>query len=198
MDYKSDEHEALWKKAEAAAASNDFAGVIFILQSLANKGVWQACSKIGEIYEAGGGGVEADIQKALSWYRRAVFYGDDPHAHIGLGRAYYSGTGIERNFECALNHFKAASNNGILEANLYLGMMYANGVGVEASTERARGYLQSAASEGYFLAYGYLARIELRSWHITGAIRLLLKGLVVARQIAKHDRNDRRLIGKWG
>jgi TPR repeat protein len=74
----------LWKKAEEAAARGDMPGVLYTWKALAEQGVWQLLARIGELYERGAEGVEPNIEQALSWYRRAVYEGDDALGHLGL------------------------------------------------------------------------------------------------------------------
>jgi TPR repeat protein len=87
--------DAGWEQADRAANAGDIAGVLFLLRSLVDKGVWAACARIGEIYERGGKGVPRDMEQAIRWYREAVFEADDPVAHLGLGRAYLYGDGVD-------------------------------------------------------------------------------------------------------
>jgi len=95
MQDASDPLQALWDKAAEAEARRDMPGTLFLWKALAGRGVWQACSRIGEKYERGAPGVEKDQEQALRWYRRAVFQGDDPIAHLRLGRAYGNGKATE-------------------------------------------------------------------------------------------------------
>ena len=51
----------LWNRAQAAADQGDMAGALFFMKALAQKGVWQAYARIGELYERGTTGVSRDI-----------------------------------------------------------------------------------------------------------------------------------------
>ena len=192
---EEDPLEPLWKKAREAVARNDIPGVMFIWKSLADKGVWQICAGIGKFYEQGAPGVERNTEQALYWYRRAVFEGDDPVAHLGLGRAYYNGTGVQSDFAVALKHFQNAFRQGLLEAGIYLGLMHYRGVAVTQDLQRAEEFFSAAASADFPLAYTYLARVALTKWQPVKAVRLFFKAAVLGVRIAKADPGDQRLLG---
>lgn len=187
--------EALWQEADEAAKKGNILKVLSVLILLAGKGIWQAYARIGEIYEAGSVGVERDIPHALSWYRRAVFEGDDPVAHVGLGRAYYDGAGVERDFSKARYHFQKAFLAKKPEAGIYLGIMHYFGVGAPRDPNKAREYFEFAASSEYFVAYGYLARIEFSRGSPLKAAKLALKGWQLMARITRQDSHDPRLLG---
>lgn len=187
--------EPLWNKAYEAAKKGDWPGVLYVWKALADKGVWQIYAGIGELYERGTKGVERDVEQALYWYRKAVFDGDDPVAHIGLGRAYYNGIGVERDFASALKHFQAAYAYDRPEAGIYLGLMYYRGDVVQKNVPRAKEYFSVAATAEYPGAYAYLARIALLEGRLLTAARLFLKGTVLGVRIAKEDPHDPRLLG---
>jgi len=187
-------NDPLWRKAEDAASKHDFVGVLSILRELANIGVWQVCSRIGELYETGGGGVDIDFDSSIKWYRKSIFLGDDPRGHLGLGRGYYSGKGVAQNRCLAFEHFQKAFNKGLSEAGVYLGLMYHLGLVVPANQTKARECFQVAALDGYCIAYEYMARIELRSLHLIKAFRLAFKSWALAARTHKADPYDRRLL----
>jgi TPR repeat protein len=187
--------EPLWNKAHEAAARADYPGLLYVWKALADKGVWQIYARIGELYERGAEGIERNLEEALHWYRRAVFEADDPVAHVGLGRAYYTGVGAPRDFALAAQHFEKAYAHGLPDAALYLGIMHYGGIGVNRDPSRAQGYFEVAATAEYFYAYFKLARIALDNGRIIRAIRLSLKGWLLGLRISKEDRNDHRLLG---
>jgi len=189
----------LWEKATEAAKKNDMAGMLFVWKALADKGIWHLCAGVGEIYERGSEGVERDINEAIRWYNKGVFLGDDPLAHVGIGRVYCNGTGVDRDYSVALVHFKRAAEYGQPEANLYLGNMYFEGIGVKRDTLRAEGYYHVAASAGYPIAYGYLARLAIRHGKLFKAIEYFIRGLKLANAISRKNPADTRLfeIAEW-
>jgi len=187
--------EPLWQKADEAAKAGDFPGVVFILKSLADKGVWQASARIGELYESGASGFAADQQQALRWFRKAIFDGDDPVAHLGLGRAYYEGNGVDRDYTVALQHFKKASAAGLHAADVYLGLMYYFGVGVPQDVLKAERTFDTPAAAGYPIACFYLARIALSRRSYARFVRLWIKGWLTGARMLRKDPGDQRLLG---
>lgn len=195
INQSSDPLDYLWNQAEIAAKDEDFQGVLRALKALGNKGVWQAHARIGEIYESGATGVERNIGEALTWYRRAVFEGDDPTAHLGLGRAHYEGQYVARDYVKALNHFQKAFNASVPQAGIYLGIMHYFGIGLTANLKEAEKYFSFAAEAGFFLAYGYLARIKASDGHFLSALRLFIGGWLQMFVLLVSDRRDPRLLG---
>jgi hypothetical protein len=195
IETSKDPLDPLWEKAEQAATKGDIAGALFVWKALAEKGVWQIYARIGELYETGASGVEKDIQSALHWYRRAVFEGNDPIAHVGLGRAYYLGIGVERNLSVALSHFEKAVSQGSIESALYLGIMYRRGDAVQRDTRRAEEFLKVASSAGYYYAYAERARISFEERRFARGMFFLAKSLFLGIKISLKDSNDPRLLG---
>ena len=191
----ADSLDPLWAKVEQAAAREDMPGVLFILRALADKGVWQAYARIGEIYERGAKGIDKDPAQALQWYRRALFDGDDPVAHMGLGRAYYSGVGTERDYRAARKHLDKALADGIPDAAIYLGMIYYGSLDVSQDKERAKKYFLIAANAEYFFAYFKLARIAFDERNYIKGLWLSLKGWFLGFKISRLNPNDPRLVG---
>ncbi len=190
----ADSLDPLWEKAKEAAQRGDIPGALFIWKSLADKGVWQIYARIGDLYERGADGVGKDIDQALRWYRKAVFEGDDPIAHVGLGRAYYNGIGVDRNIVMARKHFESAYSYGLPEAAIYLGIMYYLAAGVNKDTRRAEKYFEVAATD-YPYACFFLARIAFLRGRLLKGLKLWIKGVILGTEIAKKDPADPRLLG---
>lgn len=189
------ELDAVWKQADRAADAGDIAGVLFLLRSLADKGVWAACARIGEIYERGGRGVLRDMDQAVRWYRKAVFEADDPVAHIGLGRAHLYGDGVELDYAKALEHLRKAHLAGLAEAAVYLGIMHLDGCSVSADLDQAERLLKEAATNDFVLAFQLLARIEWSRRRYLKALAWTWRGFVASLRVSKRDPSDRRLLG---
>jgi len=185
----------LWQQASDVAALGDFPGLVSAWESLVQKGVWQLNARIGEIYERGVEGVERDIQKALTWYRKGVFEGDDPLAHVGLGRAYLKGSGIKQDYAMALKHFEKAYASGSREAHIYLGVMHSLGAGVRKDLDRAQQYFEVAAASEYFIAYAFLARLAFERGRVVRAVMLIVRSWFTGARISKRDPTDPKLLG---
>lgn len=187
--------EALWDQAEDAVKRADYVALVATLRTLADRGVWQLCARIGELYESGGHGLERDLEETIRWYRRAVFEGDDAGAHLGLGRGYFNGTGVEKNPRQAIFHFEKAYRAGRPEAALYLGLIYSGAMGNEANLNKAKEFLVIAAEAGFPAAYPQLARIARSERRYLDAMSMTAKGWHLAFRIARHDQDDPRLLG---
>ena len=194
-DNEPDPLDDLWGKAQEAAEKGDMKRLLSIWTELANRGVWQIYSSIGLLYERGASGVEKQIDKALHWYRKAVSEGDDPIAHVGLGRAYYDGQGVQQDLAVARMHFESAYSAGLPESGIYLGMMYQSGVGVGRDMQKAEECFKFSADAGYFFAYFKLARIAIDQHQYLRAIVLCVRGWAMGFRVAKRDANDPRLLG---
>ena len=194
-DTNTEAIDSLWEQSVIAAQAGNTVQVLAILQSLAEKGVWQALARIGELYEIGGGNLEKDPDKAIQWYRRSIFECDDPVAHLGLGRFYYNGTSVDRDFGKSYMHFQKASLSHLPEANLYIGIMMYSGTGTKKDIEKATKYFTMAAASDFCIAFLYLARIHFRTGHLIKAIACLFKARAVATRLGQVDPNDRRLMG---
>ncbi|MEK0043967.1 tetratricopeptide repeat protein [Escherichia albertii] len=88
------------------------------------------------IYLKGDGVTPVDDNKALYWFRKAADNGMEG-AQYHLGRRYYSGNGVTKNYKEAFNWFMKASGRGdfwgIAAARYMIGVMYYRGQGVEKS-----------------------------------------------------------------
>jgi TPR repeat protein len=184
----------LWKKAYEAEINGDMPGILFIWKALAEQGVWQLLARIGELYERGAIGVEPNTEQAINWYRRAVYECDDPIGHLGLGRAYYTGIGIQQDFQVALSHFKKAHTLGLPDAAVYLGLMFLRGHGVVRDLGQAEAHFRFAADQSYFVAYYLLARIAFKRGNLVKAAKLFVRGWSLARRILKSEPSDSRLL----
>ncbi len=121
---------------------------------------------------------------------------NDPIGHIGLGRAYYDGSGgLQQNFNKALVHFEKAYAAHLPESGIYMGLMTYKGLATKKDIMKAKEYFEFSSAHEFCLAYIYLARINFSSGHIFKAVKLLSKGVRLINSIKKVDRSDRRLIG---
>ena len=194
VENDSDSLERLWDIAAAAAEKGDFAGALFALRALADKGQWTACARIGELYETAPAGIERDIQQALKWYRMGIYYIDDPIAHLGLGRILIAGLNEQKNQEIAKVHFEKAFANSEFEAGIYLGLIYLG----HNKLQCAKRYFEVAATAGYCLSHAALARIAFRERRFLEALRQIKSLLFNTIRIYQCDSRDRRLIGVFG
>lgn len=111
------------------------------------------------LMHAQGDAVNADVGKALEYYRQAAKYGYD-ESQYKLGMIYKSGKGVLKNENLAFKYFQKASYQNHSKAQNQLAMMYAAGSGVEKDDKQAVHWYTCAANQGndiaqYNLGYMY-------------------------------------------
>ncbi len=87
----------------------------------------------------------------------------DAGAQALLGRAYYEGVGVPRNYSAALNWLDKAVAQGNDDAMFILGLMYENGRGVRQDLDKALGLFDRAAKLGQ-----RYAQIEAKGMRMEG------------------------------
>lgn len=93
----------------------DLNSALRIWMAAAQAGDAEAQTNLGEIYERGGNGIDADFESASMWYRQAADQGYS-RALFNLGTLYEQGRGVPRDTLTALNLYREAS--GIPEDSL--------------------------------------------------------------------------------
>ena len=84
---------------------------------------------------------------AARFYRKGAEQGD-PHAQDNLGKCYWEGNGVEKNYSEAVRLFRASMKQGVAEAQYHLGIMYYSGYSVEQNYSEAVRYYRAAAEQG--------------------------------------------------
>lgn len=102
------------------------------------------------------------IIAAQYWYQRSARLGD-AGAQFKLANLYrYGGEGVQ-NYAEALKLYKAASDQGNINATYELGLQYGMGLGVEPDLDRALFILEKPCEQGHSDSCALLQRIkELR------------------------------------
>lgn len=126
----------------------------------AEDGDAQAQFELGLAYDAGDG-VSADIQTALSWYRRAA---QQSHAeamyYIALTFDYADR--VDEDNEAAADWYRRAGELDHAASQAALGLMYEIGEGVETDLKAARNWYERAADNGSADGMGYLGDLYMR------------------------------------
>lgn len=138
--------------------AGNFTLALPILRDLATQGVPAAQFTLGEIYQQGRG-VDADVNAAVQWIKRAADANYVP-AQIALAEHYESGIGVVQDLDMAERWFlkAAASKDGV--AQLQLGLYYIR-LNTLTDFERAVSPLQAAAEKGLRDAQYFLGRLYL-------------------------------------
>ena len=119
------------------------------------EGAPEAMAAVAQYYENGQGGVQADHQQALAWYRRAAEQGN-ARAMLFMGMAYEAGNGLPQDMEQALAWYRKAADADNARAMLLLGVAYEAGKHVERDMKTAQAYYLGAYRQGDPLAQLYL------------------------------------------
>lgn len=100
---------------------------------------------LGEFYFFGGP-VEIDYEKSFFYYNEALKINPKYlKAKLCIAYAYYSGKGIEKNYDIAFNMFKElAEENKLVDAYFYLGEFYYLGRVVQKDYKKAMEYFNEA------------------------------------------------------
>lgn len=190
---QTDSLEKRWEKANECFNNSDKAGALFLLKSLASDGVLAAFREIGNIYELGGGGVDVDIEKALYWYKKSLDEANDAFGAYGLGRLYFRGNGIEKDYKKALWYFELALENNIEIASLMLARIFNSGLGIEKNIDKAENYYLKAIESGYVYALKELGTLEIKKGNIYKGLKLYSHGIVNHALLLVLNKHDKRL-----
>ncbi len=134
---------AAYKWGDYVSARQEFS-------ALAESGDAAAQFWMGATYQKLGEKVEAE-----KWYRQAGEHGNTD-AQVALGRLYYAGDGVQKDFIEAGKWFREAAEQGNAKAQYLLGMLYYQGEGVAQDYAEALGWFRKSADQGDDEAQCYL------------------------------------------
>lgn len=132
----------------------------------AEEGLCEGLYYLGYAYEQGIG-VEADVAKAMEYYRQAAQMQDYDFteayavagANVRMGIVYANGTGVEQDDKTAFQCFRTAADMDDAKGLYYTGVMYLNGCGTSVDYRKAMNMFLAAAKSEYAPALnqiGYL------------------------------------------
>lgn len=116
-----------------------------------------AMSNLGTCYFRGEG-VEKDLTRAVSWYRRSAELGFLP-ALLNLADCYRKGEGVPKDTREAIRLYETALEKDPCVSAFALGEIYSESDGVEHSIDRAEQYFKMARANLHPEAYLALKRI---------------------------------------
>ena len=111
------------------------------LRDLAENGHAASALQLGVTY------MEVDPAEAVKWIRLAAEQ-EHPEAQAILGRLYYAGNGVPRDYSETLKWYRRAVEQDNPTAQFYLGLMYYNGHGVPKDHSEAAKWIRRAADQG--------------------------------------------------
>lgn len=95
--------------------------------------------------------VDDDAKPAAYWYALSAVQNNDA-AQYELGRCYFSGDGVERNFDKAFQWFSEAAERDNANGLLWVGYCYHHGISVAQNYDLALQYYQAAKDRGHTYA----------------------------------------------
>lgn len=119
------------------------------LEMLLTKGNYAACFDLGQLYYLGDKGVQKDIHRAMSYFRKAADNGIAMAAYQ-LGRIYECGEGdmLPADQMQSYEWYARAASEGLPEAENNLGSCYFFGRGIDIDYEKAFLLYKSSAEKG--------------------------------------------------
>ena len=126
-----------------------------VLRELAEAGVAEAQTELGERYEDGRG-IGQDYGVALSWFVKAAERGYAP-AQAAMGFMYSAGRGVAEDHVVATSWYRRAAEQGNARGQYNLGVNYSNGKGVTRDDRAAVSWYRRAADQEYSSAQTNLA-----------------------------------------
>ena len=134
----------------------DWSMAMMWYKKAAQHGYVRSEAMLGLAYYTGKKQVKQDFAKAAKWFHivaKKEESEDIPVAHVAfiqceLGKMYYKGQGVPKNYKEALKWFQKSIKNGETSAMGLLGMMYYSGHGVIQSYIEAHKWLNLASAHG--------------------------------------------------
>lgn len=164
---------------------NNFRRLRCIIKDLAQEGDTLSQIALGFCYEKGYG-MTKSTDNALELYLRVAekmnknnkneliidkitiaAKGGNARCQLSLGKLYYIGSSLPKNFDKAFSLFAASANQGGAEAKYFLGLCYKNGNGVRKNSELALNCFEAAAKQGFTLARNKIKESKNNNEHKT-------------------------------
>ena len=130
------------------------------LEKAARKGDPEAMAKLGTAYYSGLIGGKADYKQAVYWYQQAAER-KNSYGIFNLGICYEKGHGVEANVNKALECYRTAAEQGLMQAQLNAAIMLRDQFNKPAEAAR---YFRMAADQGNLASQREFGRLV-----VTGA-----------------------------
>nr|DAZ40298.1 MAG TPA: hypothetical protein [Caudoviricetes sp.] len=153
-------NDELMGKGGEAYFNGDYETAFNLFFSAARNGDSGGMNCVALLFEMGYG-VDADSEKAMSWYNKAANCGN-ASAMNQLGDIYRTGrNNVEVDYNEALKWFEMAAEANQEDAMMNLGIMYSSGEGVATDKKEGFQWYKKAADNGSVEALEYLGDIYL-------------------------------------
>lgn len=165
---------AIYKIAEIEHYRNNDIKAVEKLNSLLDEKDEKLLEKVknllGKIYYYGSNEIKKDHKKAFDYFCQSE---REISSKEHIGKSYFYGYGVEKNYQKAFEVFKDIENNSRL-ALFYLGEMYRLGCGVSTNFEQAYNYYKKSAEKNYPQAQYHLGQAYLLGEGITADVEKAL------------------------
>jgi hypothetical protein len=134
----------------------------------AEQGNTTAQSRLGDVYDIGGYGVEQDKEKAVEWWTKSASHkGASAYTLAQLGNCYQNGIGVPVDDRKAVEYFTGAARKGNIDAMRRLGAYYYEGRGIKKNWGKSAEWFNKAARKGdtfalYMMGLFYAEGIGVR------------------------------------
>lgn len=140
-----------YQDALAAQERGDHGPMYRLMRKFAERGVAEAQSQLGVLYNSGQG-VTENHAEALRWFRKAAEQGY-AFAQYSVGLYYNVGRGgVTRDYVEAVRWYRKSAEQGYAVAQSILGTMYVDGNGVTRNIYEAFRWFRMAAERGHAAA----------------------------------------------
>lgn len=136
-----------------------------LYQEASEKGNLLSTLNLARAYELGEG-TNVDKKKAFELYKKvaskdSTLYSDEDKEYVArgiynVGKMYFCGNGVEKNYEEAVKYFNLAKNQGNMDALCGLGIAYYFGQGVPVDREQGKKLVREASERGHARAKSLL------------------------------------------
>ncbi len=130
----------------------------------------QAMNNLGLLCENGIGVADSEkrYEESFAWFKKSADL-KDPTGQLYVGKAYYAGQGVKRDYGEAVNWYTLAAEQGSADALFRLGECYDDGEGVAQSAIKAFGLYKKAAQLNHPKAQCYVGIVMKRvaEWRAT-------------------------------
>lgn len=148
--------------AGAPVVAQEYAAIYERLKAEAEAGDLDAAYELGVLYHLGHrasqGGPEQDHERGIELWEQVAQSGD-ARAQWRMGRAYQTGSGVDRDRDLAYSWMRASADQGNAHAMEPLGSMYLRGHGTSVDEDEAYRLFSIGAQEGRSLAMVRLGRM---------------------------------------
>ena len=134
-----------YEKGNGVGKNLDEARALY--EQASNQDNAQAINNLALFYKFGKGGLKTSLKKSFELFLKAASLGND-YAQNNLGKMYYKGVYVDKDYSEALAWFEKAANQNFKHSYFYLGYLYVFGDIEKQDFKKGRDYLEKALAIG--------------------------------------------------